>query len=112
MGKNVKNLKDHSLFTKYVLVPGTAKLEPNESIELQAKRVIFRIPRKPGLEDLLLEGEELAPAQIIKSWNLNGQNSPVAGAAGSLSGSGATMTYKAPNKAPAKNPVRVAVEIH
>jgi hypothetical protein len=107
---SIKELKDQALFTKYILVPGQASVQINEGVDLQVRLVSFRIPTKEG--EIIVEGEELAPAGKIKSWKLNGQNGPTSGANGSLTGSlGAQMSYKAPASVPAQNPVAVSVEM-
>jgi hypothetical protein len=106
----LKEFKDQALFTKYILIPGKASVQINEGVELEVRLVQFRIPKGDSI--ILVEGEELANASKIKSWQLNGQQGPTSGANGSLTGSlGAKMSYKAPAKAPAQNPVAVSVEI-
>jgi hypothetical protein len=111
VSKEISTLKDYSLYTDYMLVPIRATLLPGETVELMVKVVDLKHPVGDGNEDLLILGEKLAEASQIKSWKLNGQNGPVSGANGSLSGTGAKMNYKAPDTAPAVNPVAVSVEM-
>jgi hypothetical protein len=47
----------------------------------------------------------------VKQWTMNGATAPVSNSNGSLSASGKSATYTAPNKLPSTNPVAVSVEL-
>jgi hypothetical protein len=62
------------------------------------------LPNIPAIEERLMDFR-------VKQWTLNGSAAPVSNSNGTLSPSGLTATYTAPNKRPANNPVAVTVQL-
>lgn len=111
VSKEISLLKDHSFFSDYVLLPRQATILPGEEVDLQVKKVLYKLPISEEDGDVLITGEAVAEPSQINSWKINGQNTPIAAKNGSLSGTGASRKYKAPDAAPAVNPIAVSVEM-
>ncbi len=115
-------------FIDFTLNPASKTIKRGESVQLQ----LSGFSKDKALDD----NDELAPLVAIKGdgngltplttippiesrlmdfrvkqWTMNGVAAPVSNSNGSLSASGTSATYTAPNKRPDTNPVAVTVQL-
>jgi len=114
-------------FIDFVLEPSSRKIQKGQSVQL---KLTGFMPKQTADEEDLAPlipiselGNDLAPLTPIppvesrlmdfrvKQWTLNGANAPVSNSNGSLTASGLTATYTAPNSKPSVNPVAITVQL-
>ncbi|WP_346237601.1 hypothetical protein ABDK00_000795 [Niabella insulamsoli] len=114
-------------FIDLSLTPASKTLKKGESVTLQvagfARQDNAAEVELAPLGTITNTGDILAPltpipaneAQLkdfrVKGWTLNGAAAPVSNNSGSLTASGWSAIYKAPNQKPSKNPVAVSVSL-
>lgn len=114
-------------FIELALSPSSKTLRRGESVQLQvagfARSSHSDDDELAALIPLNTDNEALRPLTPIpsvesrlsefrvKGWALNSASAPVSGSSGSLSASGLSATYKAPNSRPPANPVAVSVSL-
>lgn len=119
-------------FIGFTLTPSSSTIQKGKSVQLKVTGFARDKALLPGQESvtlssltseedegLTLEGYDDSPAWEsrifkVKQWHINGAVAPVSNSNGSLQVSGNSSmnaTYKAPNKMPAKNPIKVSVSL-
>lgn len=97
------HFSDWSFYETCKIVPPTATVPVNGTVEMEVWSAAYFVPLAPGEEWPVGEVVDLT-GTYVKKWKLVG--------AGRLTGNGAKGTYKAPSAVPtAPNPVAVSVEL-
>jgi hypothetical protein len=119
-------------FIGFTLTPSLSAIQKGKSVQLRLtgfardksllpgqESVTLSSLLGDGAEGLTLEGYDDSPAWEsrifkVRQWSINGVVAPVSNSNGSLQISGNSsmnVTYTAPNKMPAKNPIKISVSL-